>query len=136
MLFRSGFQHGGEAGQVATIAKLARVAAMAPVVIAVGLIRARGAAADERPPFPWFVVGFLALVALGGLVPVPAPALDAIGVITTVLFTVALGAMGLMVDLGTLVREGWRPMALGAISWLFVSGVALLLVELLARSVP
>lgn len=130
----AGFQGGPEAGDFATVSKLARVALMAPLVISIGLWRSRGRAVTERPPFPWFVVGFLALVGLGGIVPVPVEVTKAAALLATALFTVALGALGLMVDLRGLLREGWRPMALGAISWLFVSGVALLWVEILAGS--
>jgi uncharacterized membrane protein YadS len=51
------------------------------------------------------------------------------------LLTTALGAMGLTVDLRRLAGEGWRPLALGAASWLFVSGFSLLWVEVLAREI-
>lgn len=130
----AGFQGGPEAGDVAMVSKLARVALMAPLVISIGLWRSHGRDVTERPPFPWFVVGFLALVALGGIVPLPTEVAKGAALLTTALFTVALGALGLMVDLRGLMRGGWRPMALGAISWLFVSGVALLWVKVFAGS--
>lgn len=132
----AGFQGGPEAGEVATVAKLARVAMLAPLVIGVGWLRGRGVEASRRPPFPWFVAGFLAMVVVGSVFHPDRATLDAANLLTTALFTVALAAMGLLVDVRTLVRDGWKPMALGAVSWLFVTGFALLWVEVLARSTP
>ncbi len=132
----AGFQGGPEAGEVATVAKLARVAMLAPLVFAVGFLRGRGVEATSRPPFPWFVAGFLAMVVVGSVLHPDRAMLAAAGDLTTVLFTVALAAMGLMVDVRALLRDGWKPMALGAVSWLFVTGFALLWVEVLARSAP
>ena len=132
----AGFQGGPEAGEVATVAKLARVAMLAPLVFAVGWLRGRGVEATSRPPFPWFVAGFLAMVVIGSVLHPDRAMLAAAGNLTTILFTVALAAMGLMVDVRALLRDGWKPMALGAVSWLFVTGFALLWVEVLARSTP
>lgn len=112
----AGFQGGPEAGDFATVSKLTRVALMAPLVISIGLWRGRGGTAGERPPFPWFVIGFLALVVLGGIVPIPVEVAKGAALVATALFTVALGALGLIADLRSLTREGWKPMALGALS--------------------
>src|SRR5580700_3383560 len=75
------FQDGQKAGEFATIAKLSRVMLLAPVVIALGLM-ARGGSKDDpaagassaRPPMPWFVLGFVALVSVNSLVTIPADA--------------------------------------------------------------
>src|ERR1700744_3076736 len=64
------FQDGQKAGEFGTIAKLSRVMLLAPVVIALGLMAKRSAgktgpgaeATSARPPMPWFVLGFVALV--------------------------------------------------------------------------
>jgi len=134
----AGFQGGTEAGEFATVAKLARVMLLAPLVIGLGAWRARGrATAGTTPaPFPWFVLGFLALVGFGGLVDIGPTATAVSAQVTTLLLTTALGAMGLSVDLRRLASEGWRPLATGAASWLFVSGFSLLWVEVLAREIP
>jgi uncharacterized integral membrane protein (TIGR00698 family) len=121
----AGFQGGPEAGEFATVAKLVRVALMAPLVIGLGLVRHRGTAGTVRPPFPWFVVGFVVMVGFGGLVDLGPRLIGGIAQVTTLLLTVALGAMGLMVDGRRLIGEGWRTLLLGALSWLFVSGFSL-----------
>src|ERR1700728_2526912 len=65
------FQDGQKAGQFGTIAKLSRVMLLAPVVIALGLMARRGGndnasvdVSSARPPMPWFVLGFVALVGI------------------------------------------------------------------------
>jgi uncharacterized membrane protein YadS len=49
---------------------------------------------------------------------------------TTFLLRVALAAMGLETDFRKLCAKGWKPLLLGAGSWLFISGFSLALVEL------
>src|SRR3984957_20891104 len=74
------FQDGQKAGEFGTIAKLSRVMLLAPMVIALGLIATRSTgknapaagASSARPPMPWFVLGFVALVGINSLIPIPA----------------------------------------------------------------
>lgn len=126
------FQGGDVAGEYGTIAKLARVTLLAPVVIGLGLLARRRLAAtggSARVPFPWFVLGFLGLVGLGGVIEWPAAFVADAGLVTTALLTVALAAMGLLTDVRRLAAEGLRPLLLGAAAWVFVTATALLLVE-------
>jgi uncharacterized integral membrane protein (TIGR00698 family) len=128
------FQGGPEAGEFGTIAKLVRVALMAPVVIALGEASARfGLAGDgqrARPPFPWFLVGFLALAAFNSLVAVPREIAAPAGVAATFLLSMAMAAMGLHTDIGRLRARGLRPLALGALASLFIGLFSLLMVRL------
>jgi uncharacterized integral membrane protein (TIGR00698 family) len=64
----AGFAHGPEAGQVATVVKLARVCLLAPLIVGLGLWWSRwgegGAGAAGKPwwkHIPWFVFGFAAM---------------------------------------------------------------------------
>ena len=109
------FQGGGDAGQFGTIAKLTRVAMMAPVVIALGemsaLLGLAGEGERRRPPFPWFLIGFLALAALNSLVAIPHEIAAPIGVGATFLLSMAMAAMGLHTDLRHIRSRGlgrWR----------------------------
>jgi uncharacterized integral membrane protein (TIGR00698 family) len=125
------FQAGPEAGHDATIAKLTRVTLLAPTVIALGLLvtRRRGApGARWRPPVPYFVLGFVALVIANSLVTIPAANMHWIVLGTTFLLSLALAAMGLETDIRKLRAKGLRPLLLGAISWLFIAGFSLILV--------
>jgi uncharacterized integral membrane protein (TIGR00698 family) len=130
------FQDGQQAGQFGTVAKLTRVMMLAPVVISLGVIAARRASraapAEKRkaPPLPWFVLGFIALVALNSLVPVPASIKPAAAGVTTFMLSMALAAMGLETEFGKLRAKGLRPLLLGAFAWLFIGGFTLTLIKL------
>ncbi len=134
------FQDGARAGEIATVAKLTRVMMLAPLVITLGIIATRRAlhAADgaerKAPPMPWFVLGFIAMVAVNSLVSIPAAPKGWIVLATTVMLSMALAAMGLETDFRKLRAEGLRPLALAATSWIFISAFALVLVKLTAYS--
>ena len=128
------FQNSQRAGEVGTLVKLARVMMLAPVVFALSA-RARFAASHAmartaRPPLPWFVLGFIALVALNSVVTIPSDARKLIVTVTTVLLTIALAAMGLETDISKLAARGIRPALLGALAFLFIAAFSLLLIKL------
>src|SRR3984957_15198632 len=133
------FQDGQKAGEFGTIAKLSRVMLLAPMVIAMGLAAARDveqeksdtAASSARPPMPWFVLGFVALVGVNSLIAIPAEARVWIATVTTFLLSVALAAMGLETDFRKLAAKGLRPALLGALAFLFIAGFSLTLIKLI-----
>ncbi len=117
------FQSGDAAGQYGTIAKLARVMLLAPLVLtlAMTLYRQKDAGPSAAAAFPWFVVGFIAMVVLNSVVSIPAPILANTSVAGTFLLSCGLAAMGLQTHMRQLVAAGLRPLALGAFGWLFIS---------------
>jgi uncharacterized integral membrane protein (TIGR00698 family) len=121
------FQGGEAAGQAGTVAKLTRVILLAPLILTLGLFAARrsGGRSEAAAPVPWFVFGFLALVAVNSLVTIPPEAHAAIVTTTAFLLSMALAAMGLETDIGKLRAKGWRPLALGAIATVFISAFGL-----------
>jgi len=128
------FQNGQRAGEIGTMVKLARVALLAPVVFALSL-RTRHAAdkapsRSRRPPIPWFVLGFVALVCINSAIHIPADARRMIVTLTTFLLSVALAAMGLETDISKLYARGLRPAILGASAFLFIASFSLLLIKL------
>jgi uncharacterized integral membrane protein (TIGR00698 family) len=133
------FQDGQKAGEFGTIAKLSRVMLLAPMVITLGLVATRNAktsdpaagASAARPPMPWFVLGFVALVGVNSVVSIPAESKVWIVAITTFLLSVALAAMGLETDIRKLTAKGIRPALLGALAFLFIAGFSLLLIKLI-----
>lgn len=130
----AGFQDGQVAGEFATISKLARVMMLAPLVLLLGVLARAGAAAGEtaaaRPPMPWFVLGFVAMVALGSVVELPAQWKQSLATLTAFLLSIALAAMGLDTELRRLAAEGLRPALLGALASLFIAGFSLALIKL------
>lgn len=128
----AGFQHSAEAGQAATVAKLSRVMLLAPLILVLGMLARRGGhAAHGSAPTPWFVLGFIAVVLLNSALPLPEAMQRDVVSLTAFLLTMALAAMGLETDIRKLRAKGIRPLALGALAWLFISGLGLGLVGLI-----
>jgi uncharacterized integral membrane protein (TIGR00698 family) len=128
------FQVGTQAGEIGTVAKLSRVAMLAPVVIGLGLLARRGGG-DEgaaRPPMPWFVVAFVGVVAFNSVVAVPAEVKSAIALATTALLSVGLAAMGLQTDIRNIRLRGLRPLLLALSAFVFIACFSLALVKLAA----
>jgi len=132
------FQDGQSSGEYGTIAKLSRVMLLAPTVIALGVLAARRksyhatASATEKAPMPWFLVGFIALVALNSLIDIPAEAKNVLVPLTTVLLSISLAAMGLETDISKLKAKGLKPLMLGAASSLFIASFSLALIKAVA----
>jgi uncharacterized integral membrane protein (TIGR00698 family) len=133
------FQDSREAGDLATIAKLSRVMLLAPLVILLGVAASRarrhvpndhGPASRSAAPFPWFVIGFLAMIGFNSLDLLPHEQRASLVEGTTFLLSVALAAMGLETDVDKLKAKGLRPLLLGAGAWVFIAGFSLLLVQL------
>lgn len=111
----AGYAISPDAGDTATIVKLLRVAMLLPVILVAGQISRReaGAAGTERPPLlPWFVVAFVALVALNSLVALPTAVTDAGKLLSSWCLVTAIAAIGMKTRLGDLVQVGWKPVAL------------------------
>ena len=127
------FQDGKVAGEFGTMVKLARVMLLAPVVFALsfwGRFSASDAATKKvRPPLPWFVLGFIAVVAVNSAVAIPAEATRTITVVTTFLLSVALAAMGLETDISKLYAKGVKPAILGGLAFLFIASFSLALLK-------
>ncbi|ALN71225.1 YeiH family protein [Aureimonas sp. AU20] len=120
------FQGGPEAGQFGTVAKLSRVLLLAPMILLIGAMATRGrGGVGARAPMPWFVFGFIAMVMLNSVVALPEGARDILVPGTSFLLAMALAAMGLTTDIGKLRAKGLRPLALGAVGWVFITLVAL-----------
>jgi uncharacterized membrane protein YadS len=109
---------------------------LAPMVLLLGWYAARAARAaggDEvhaRPPTPWFVFGFLAMVGIASTGFVPAEARPAIVLTTQAILAFALAAVGLETDFRRIAARGWRALLLGGLATLFIAGLSLALVLL------
>ncbi len=134
------FQAGKEAGDYGTIAKLTRVSMLAPVVMVLGVLAARGRHGRKRDahsvrkatPIPYFVLGFIALVIINSLITVPPAMKGWIVIATSFLLSMALAAMGLETDIRKLRAKGLRPLLLGAASWIFIAVFSLVLIKLIS----
>jgi uncharacterized integral membrane protein (TIGR00698 family) len=108
----AGYSVDAEAGDVATLTKLMRVALLAPALLLCGALVARNAGRSSLPLLPWFLVAFvgLAMLNLSGLVPKPVEAMAA--AISRFCLVLALAGIGIMLPWRSLVSYGWQPLAL------------------------
>lgn len=128
------FQNGQHAGEIGTVVKLARVMLLAPVVFALNIKSRLWARASEnavRPPVPWFVFGFVAVVGINSLIAIPVDARKAIITLTNFLLSIALAAMGLETDVSRLYGKGIRPAILGALALLFIATFSFILIKVI-----
>ncbi|MDA9531722.1 membrane protein [Bradyrhizobium sp. CCBAU 25338] len=127
-------QNSQRAGEMATVAKLARVMLLAPVVLTLSVVTRASAqpagGKSARPPVPRFAIGFVAIAALNSVVCIPAGLRSATITLSTFLLTMALAAMGLETDVSKLYAKGLRPAMLGGLAFVFIAGFSLILIKL------
>lgn len=109
----AGFSISDEAGETATLVKLIRVTALAPLVVVLALVlRGSAGAGGGRPPLvPGFVAGFLLLAALNSAGLVPEAAREAMALASRWALVTAIAAVGMKTELREVLRVG--PAAIG-----------------------
>lgn len=126
------FQFGDAAGQAGTVTKLVRVMLLAPLVVAMTLAARRAPAGTAgRVPFPWFVLGFVAMIGVNSVVTLPEAVRQAGALLSVLFLSAGLAAMGLMTDLGRLRARGGAALALAAFGAAFILGLSLLLIRVM-----
>jgi uncharacterized integral membrane protein (TIGR00698 family) len=119
--------------QVGTVIKLVRVLMLGPVVLGFSLFGERlrstskPAQTDKPGPrlndlVPWFIIGFLIALIARSLGLIPQGLLPSITRVAAVLTTVAMGALGLGVDIRVVARTGAR-VTLAVTASLIVLGI-------------
>jgi len=115
--------------QVGTLVKLIRVLLLGPVILLLGLAGGKAAGAS-RPGLgrlvPWFIIGFLAMMALRSANLIPVAALPPIAAASTLLTLVSMAALGLMVDLRSVIASGGRVLTTGVLSLAVLIGASFL----------
>lgn len=126
----AGFAHSPEAGQWATVTKLARNSLLGGVAVAYSVAYTARSAAEPGvrrlwAEFPKFLLGFLAVAALanGGLLS-PA-ALASIGRVSDALFALAFVGLGLSIRVDDMRAVGAAPVGAVLVHLIVVSAVAL-----------
>ena len=122
---------GALSNQVGTVIKLVRVLMLGPVVLGLSLLANRVKPAHDRldrrkPRFselvPWFIIGFLVVLAVRSVGLIPQSVVPAITHFAAVLTTIAMAALGLGVDVRAVARTGAR-VTLAVTASLIVLGV-------------
>jgi uncharacterized integral membrane protein (TIGR00698 family) len=136
--------------QMGTMVKLVRVLMLGPVVVMLSLLtRSWRDERDEAPPHitagdrpargklplhrlvPWYVVGFMALVALRSAGMVPHGALQPLAAVANSLTVISMAALGLGTDLRVVARAGGRVIVVVSLSLLLLGGISLGLIRTL-----
>ena len=108
---------GALSNQVGTVIKLVRVLMLGPVVLGLSLLARRIRPAQDRLTpnkprlsefVPWFIIGFLIVLAIRSLGLIPQEIVPVITKIAAVLTTIAMAALGLGVDVRVVARTGPR----------------------------
>jgi uncharacterized integral membrane protein (TIGR00698 family) len=110
----AGYSVSKEAGDIATIVKLLRVAMLLPVCVVIGaVLQVRGRQSGRTPPvLPWFAVVFAILVMMRSAGWIPAVAIDAGGTASSWLLVTAMAAIGMKTSLRALAKVGPRAVLL------------------------
>jgi uncharacterized integral membrane protein (TIGR00698 family) len=153
----AGFAYSPEAGQTATIVKLARVCLLAPVVFLIGVFYARKrlkeTGSDEKKRinyfhlFPMFVLGFLAMALLKTLGLLPDltvhlaqnpffnPGAHTVNVgwaaeqISKICITISMAGVGLETKFASMRQTGLKPFAASLIAVLVLAALLLFLIR-------
>ena len=123
----AGFSVSDAAGEIATFTKLYRVAMLPLVLIAIVLVlraTGQGAGQGKIPLVPWFMVLFLALVALGSTVDLPQALVTQVDTVSRACLITAIAALGVKTSLKALTAVGGGHFAIVVIETLALLGLA------------
>ncbi len=117
-----------EAGNVATVVKLSRVALLAPVLIILPFLIGKSDDGEgTKAAFPLFLLGFAALVGLGSIVAVPKGVVDFLSTTASAMLLLAIVANGIRSPMQQLMVQGWRtamPVVMASLTALGLSLIA------------
>ena len=125
---------GQETANAAVIAKMVRVMMLAPFLVILSAVLARGKARSgsgdgkaAKLAIPWFAFIFIAVVAFHSLGWLSAPIVATITDIDTALLAMAMAALGLTTHMSAIRRAGIKPLLLAGLlfCWLIAGGAAI-----------
>jgi uncharacterized integral membrane protein (TIGR00698 family) len=116
----AGYAFSDAAGSLATIVKLTRTLFIVPIVLVFSWIYAKkeeseASKVNVRKIFPWFILGFLAVVAIRSTGFVPDNVVSRISFLSKFLLSMALAAIGLKTSVKEVADIGIKPMIAGVI---------------------
>ncbi|MDD2268434.1 MAG: putative sulfate exporter family transporter [Eubacteriales bacterium] len=128
----AGYAFSDAAGSLATIVKLTRTLFIVPIVLIFAWIYAKKEAPTKtaekvsiRKIFPWFILGFLAVVGIRSTGIVPENVVTGVSFLSKFFLSMALASIGLKTSLKEVAGVGAKPMIAGVIIDISVVIVAL-----------
>ncbi|MFC7518131.1 YeiH family protein [Herbaspirillum sp. GCM10030257] len=111
----AGYLMSNHTGDVATLVKLTRVACLVPVVIGLTIIfstRNSTTEFDTPPLVPFFLIGFVWLMACNSAGFIPPEVAAGINRVSRACLVTAIAALGVKTSFQSLASLGWRPIAM------------------------
>ncbi len=113
----AGYSYSEIAGDFAVIVKLTRTLAIIPVVLIFSMIARKHSTQKSSVQileiFPWFILGFLAMVGLNSTGQIPAEVSTSLSTLGRFFMVMALGAIGLKTNFNELSKSGIKPLIHG-----------------------
>lgn len=127
----AGYAVSPEAGDVATITKLLRVALLVPIVLVISLFfRTRGKLESQveggRMPLPLFVIGFCICVGINSAGIIPDVVRDFLIALSSWCLVAAIAGLGIKTSLKALMDVGYQPLVLISLETVFIAGWVLI----------
>jgi uncharacterized integral membrane protein (TIGR00698 family) len=123
----AGYSISPEAGDLATLTKLIRVALLMPVVLAFALVLRRAGRVSARTPvLPGFLVAFVVIVFANSFLPLPTWLTGGLTSFSRTCLITSIAAIGLKSDLRKLAQVGVKPVLLMVLETLWLAAVVLL----------
>ncbi|MFT4181492.1 MAG: YeiH family protein [Rhizobium sp.] len=112
--------------QTGTLVKLIRVLMLGPVIFLLGIVTKTEAGAGDhrRPLVPWFICGFLGLMALRSFGLIPEALLAPMALVSTILTVIAMAALGLSVNIRSVAHAGGRVITAAMLSLLMLGVIS------------
>ena len=117
----------------ATIVKLTRTLAIIPITLVLGIIKSKENTEKVSPlkAFPTFILFFLLASIVTTVLPLPESFLSAMKFFSKFFIIMAMSAIGLNTDIKNLISRGGKAIIEGALCWIGIICVSLLMQHLL-----
>ena len=118
----------------ATIVKLTRTLAIIPITLVLGIIKSKDSKEKVNPlkAFPTFILFFLLASIITTLLPLPESFLSSMKFLSKFFIIMAMSAIGLNTDIKKLISQGGKAILEGALCWIGIICVSLLMQHLLS----
>lgn len=127
----AGYTFSNAAGNLAVIVKLTRTLMIVPVTLVLAVYTSRKDKGKQTGSysiikiFPWFVLGFVAASVINTFVSLPAGMGSFLSQVGKFVIVMAMAAIGLNTNLVKLIKNGRKPILLGAICWVVLAVTSL-----------
>ncbi|CAN7382745.1 YeiH family protein [Rhizobium rhizogenes] len=119
--------------QTGTVVKLIRVLMLGPIIFLLGIVTKTetAGAGHRRSLVPWFICGFLGLMALRSFGLIPDTLVAPMALVSNLLTVIAMAALGLSVNIRSVAHAGGRVIAAATLSLMTLGVISYALIAAL-----